>query len=344
MLQDYSSEQLPLLLQGSRGQEYVPALANLSLLRTTHTVPRTERERECVDMIAVGNRAFVKDAFALYVREIRSRNELLTPEKEHQIACAAYSGDVDAKNTLIRANTRLVISTLKLYRSQGTAWQDLIQEGNVGLIRAVEKFNPYMVNDKGEPIKFSTYATWWIRQRAGRAFAEHKGVIRTPARTLPAIRSLLRAQGRFMQEFSRQPDLEELAAASGLKPQTAAFLLELMQRSFVNFDPPIDDDSPLSAMIPDERALSLEDAYDRELLKEQVDAALHTLPERERKVLEERFGLNQGNICRTLEEVRKMFGVSGERIRQLGVQGLKKLRRSTKPETKALRDQVRPVV
>lgn len=320
------------------------AVSNLLLQRTMYAVPKTDRERECADMISIGEYYGSKkvSCLSLYFREIGYREELLSPEAEHEIATASAAGDPDARKTLIRANLRLVVTTVKRYRGLGLPWSDLIQEGNDGLLRAVEKFEPDRRTDQDKPIKFSTYATWWIRQSASRSLADQHPDMRFPAYVYPAIRKLVDAQERFKTEFGYNPDVDELAATARCPKKTAEFLTNVMRRTIVSLDRPAfasDDADLLSNFVADAPVLSLDEAYDQKLLQEQTETVLQTLSERDRMVLKELFGINKSNTPLSGEAVGKIFNVTRERIRQIKNRAMKKLfGQKNSPTMRTLRD------
>ncbi len=238
-------------------------------------------------------------------------------------------GDV-AKDRLIEANLRLVVSVAKRYGGRGMTMLDLVQEGNLGLIRAVEKFQ----HNKG--FKFSTYATWWIRQAITRAIADQARTIRIPVHMVETINRVISTQRRMMQELGHEPSSEELALKLELPPERVREIMKISQEP-ISLEMPIgeEDDSHLGDFIPDEKALAPADAASHQMLREQFDDVMESLTERERRVLELRFGLDTGR-SRTLEEVGKEFGVTRERIRQIEAKALRKLRHPSR--SKKLKD------
>jgi RNA polymerase primary sigma factor len=255
----------------------------------------------------------------MYLKEI-GRIPLLNFDQEIELAKKVEAGDATAKQTLINSNLRLVVSIAKKYIGRGLSLLDLIQEGNQGLIRAVEKY------DWRRGYKFSTYATWWIRQSVTRAIADQARTIRIPVHMVENINRFLRMSRKLMQELGREPSPEEVALALGIEPEKALEIIKISQNP-ASLEAPVgdEDDSKLGDFLFDTSAPTLFDSASRELLKEQVEEVLATLSDRERKVLEERFGLKDGRP-KTLEEVGKLFVVTRERIRQIEAKALRKLR------------------
>jgi len=261
------------------------------------------------------------DSVRLYLREI-GKIPLLNPEEELALAHKVKEGSKDAKDKMAEANMRLVVSIAKRYSGRGLDFLDLIQEGNTGLLRAVEKFDP----DKG--FKFSTYATWWIRQAITRAIADQARTIRIPVHMVETINKLLRTQRRLTQELNREPTNEEIAAAMEMDVDKVEYVMKIKQ-DITSLDANVrddDDDSVLADFIEDDEAVSPEDAATTQLLKEQVKEMLSVLTDREQKILKMRFGLEDGK-SHTLEEVGQEFSVTRERIRQIEAKALSKLRK-----------------
>jgi RNA polymerase primary sigma factor len=271
----------------------------------------------------------INDPVRMYLKEI-GRVPLLSAEEEVELATRIEQGDEEAKRRLAEANLRLVVSIAKRYVGRGMLFLDLIQEGNMGLIKAVEKF------DYRKGFKFSTYATWWIRQAITRAIADQARTIRIPVHMVETINKLIRVSRQLLQELGREPMPEEIAKEMGLTPEKVREIMKIAQEP-VSLETPIgeEDDSHLGDFIPDDDATAPAEAAAYELLKEQLKDVLDTLSEREENVLRLRFGLDDGRT-RTLEEVGKVFGVTRERIRQIEAKALRKLRHPSR--SKRLKD------
>ena len=273
------------------------------------------------------------DSVRLYLREI-GKIPLLSSEEELALANRVVAGDKDAKDKMAEANMRLVVSIAKRYVGRGLDLLDLIQEGNTGLLRAVEKFDP----DKG--FKFSTYATWWIRQAITRAIADQARTIRIPVHMVETINKLLRTQRRLTQELNREPSNEEIAKEMEIEVDKVEHIMKIKQ-DISSLDASIRDDeedSVLADFIEDEDTVSPEESATGQLLKEQVKDMLSALTEREQKILKLRFGLEDGK-SHTLEEVGQEFSVTRERIRQIEAKALAKLRKHR--DAKKLHDYIK---
>ena len=278
----------------------------------------TEEELENIEM-AVPDGVSIEDPVRMYLKEI-GKVPLLTAEEEKELAMKMEAGDMEAKKRLAEANLRLVVSIAKRYVGRGMLFLDLIQEGNLGLIKAVEKF------DYRKGYKFSTYATWWIRQAITRAIADQARTIRIPVHMVETINKLIRVQRQLLQELGREPYLEEIAEKMGLPVERVREIQKISQEP-VSLETPIgeEEDSHLGDFIQDDNVPVPAEAAAFTLLKEQLVEVLGTLTEREQKVLCLRFGLEDGR-ARTLEEVGKEFDVTRERIRQIEAKALRKLR------------------
>ena len=271
----------------------------------------------------------VSDPVRMYLKEI-GNVPLLSAEEEINLAVRIQGGDDIAKQELAEANLRLVVSIAKRYVGRGMQFLDLIQEGNMGLMKAVEKF------DHTKGFKFSTYATWWIRQAITRAIADQARTIRIPVHMVETINKLVRVQRQLLQDLGREPTPEEIGAEMDLPTEKVREILKIAQVP-VSLETPIgeEDDSHLGDFIEDEGAMSPEVFTSSALLREQLEDVLDTLTDREENVLRLRFGLDDGNI-RTLEQVGKVFGVTRERIRQIEAKALRKLRHPSR--SKQLKD------
>ena len=261
----------------------------------------------------------INDPVRMYLKEI-GQIKLLTTEEELELADRITQGDEQAKATLAEANLRLVVSIAKRYVGRGMLFLDLIQEGNIGLMKAVDKF------DVSKGYKFSTYATWWIRQAITRAIADQARTIRVPVHMVETINKLARVERQLTLELNREPTEEELSKKMGTSVEKIRDIYKISQEP-VSLEIPIgeEDDSHLGDFIPDETNMSPEDFAINELLKDEISEVLLTLTEREEKVIRLRFGLEDGRP-RTLEEVGQLFGVTRERIRQIEAKALRKLR------------------
>ena len=282
----------------------------------------TEEELENIEM-AVPDGVSIEDPVRMYLKEI-GKVPLLTAEEEKELAMKMEAGDMEAKKRLAEANLRLVVSIAKRYVGRGMLFLDLIQEGNLGLIKAVEKF------DYRKGYKFSTYATWWIRQAITRAIADQARTIRIPVHMVETINKLIRVQRQLLQELGREPYPEEIAEKMGLPVERVREIQKISQEP-VSLETPIgeEEDSHLGDFIQDDNVPVPAEAAAFTLLKEQLVEVLGTLTEREQKVLCLRFGLEDGR-ARTLEEVGKEFDVTRERIRQIEAKALRKLRQPSR--------------
>ena len=276
-------------------------------------------EEDLVDPVDLAAEYSLDDPVRMYLKEIGTV-PLLSAEEETRLAKRKAEGDEYAKERLIEANLRLVVSIAKRYVGRGMLFLDLIQEGNLGLIKAVEKF------DYRKGYKFSTYATWWIRQAITRAIADQARTIRIPVHMVETINKLIRVSRQLLQELGREPSPEEIAAEMNMPVERVREILKISQEP-VSLETPIgeEEDSHLGDFIQDDHVPVPADAATFTLLKEQLSEVLGTLTEREQKVLRLRFGLDDGR-ARTLEEVGKEFNVTRERIRQIEAKALRKLR------------------
>ena len=278
----------------------------------------TEEELENIEL-AVPDGVSIEDPVRMYLKEI-GKVPLLTAEEEKNLAMRMENGDMDAKKRLAEANLRLVVSIAKRYVGRGMLFLDLIQEGNLGLIKAVEKF------DYRKGYKFSTYATWWIRQAITRAIADQARTIRIPVHMVETINKLVRVSRQLLQELGREPSPEEIAEAMDIPVERVREIQKISQEP-VSLETPIgeEEDSHLGDFIQDDNVPVPAEAAASTLLKEQLVEVLGTLTEREQKVLRLRFGMDDGR-ARTLEEVGREFNVTRERIRQIEAKALRKLR------------------
>ncbi len=271
----------------------------------------------------------INDPVRMYLKEI-GKISLLSPEEELDLSKKAATGDEMAKNILAESNLRLVVSIAKRYVGRGLLFLDLIQEGNIGLMKAVDKFD----YDKG--FKFSTYATWWIRQAITRALADQARTIRVPVHMVETINKMARIQRQLTLELNREPSEEEVAKKMGISVEKVREVIKISQDP-VSLETPIgeEEDSHLGDFVPDASSMTPEEYATNEILKEEIRAVLETLQEREQEVLELRFGLVDGT-SHTLEEVGKRFNVTRERIRQIEAKALRKLRHPSR--AKKLKD------
>ena len=282
-----------------------------------------------LDDVEITKDVNINDPVRMYLKEI-GRISLLTPEEEMDLSIRVASGDEEAKNRLAESNLRLVVSIAKRYVGRGLLFLDLIQEGNIGLMKAVDKFD----YDKG--YKFSTYATWWIRQAITRALADQARTIRVPVHMVETINKMARIQRQLTLELNREPSEEEIAKKMGISVEKVREVIKISQDP-VSLETPIgeEDDSHLGDFVKDVNAMTPEEYATNEILKEEIRSVLETLQEREQEVLELRFGLIDGT-SHTLEEVGKRFNVTRERIRQIEAKALRKLRHPSR--AKKLKD------
>ena len=293
-------------------------------------VVEAPKPEELTDEELLGsNSAKVNDPVRMYLKEI-GVVPLLSNEEEKELAIAVENGDLEAKQRLAEANLRLVVSIAKRYVGRGMQFLDLIQEGNMGLMKAVDKF------DYSKGFKFSTYATWWIRQAITRAIADQARTIRIPVHMVETINKLVREQRKLLQELGQDPTPEQIAERMDMTPDKVREILKIAQEP-VSLETPIgeEDDSHLGDFIEDEVIENPVDYTTRVVLREQLDEVLDTLTDREENVLRLRFGLDDGKM-RTLEDVGKVFNVTRERIRQIEAKALRKLRHPSR--SKQLKD------
>ena len=301
---------------------------------TSHQLSvESQREAEVgtvEDDTALSSNTKINDSVRMYLKEI-GRVPLLSADEEVALALRIQEGDTEAKQELAEANLRLVVSIAKRYVGRGMQFLDLIQEGNMGLMKAVEKF------DHTKGFKFSTYATWWIRQAITRAIADQARTIRIPVHMVETINKLVRVQRQLLQDLGREPTPEEIGAEMDLPTEKVREILKIAQEP-VSLETPIgeEDDSHLGDFIEDDNATSPADQTAYALLKEQLDEVLEQLTDREENVLRLRFGLDKNGEIRTLEQVGQVFGVTRERIRQIEAKALRKLRHPSR--SKQLKD------
>ena len=314
-------------------------ILDLKDLPTDFDEPETddlENEEELSDeelaITAENVDAFADDSVRLSLREI-GKIPLLTPEEEADLAQRIVKGDQKAKNKMVEANMRLVVSIAKRYGGRGLDFLDLIQEGNTGLLRAVEKFDP----EKG--FKFSTYATWWVRQAITRAIADQARTIRIPVHMVETINKVLRTTRKLTSELNREPTNEEIAKELNIEPEKVDYVMRIKQ-DIASLDASVgrdgdDEDSVLGDFVEDEERDSPEESASNQILKEQLSEIIATLTDREQKIIRLRFGIGGGKP-HTLEEVGNEFDVTRERIRQIEAKALAKLRKNK--DTKKLHE------
>jgi RNA polymerase primary sigma factor len=315
------------VVDGSGGPLPATSITDIEEPAIDELIDEEEADEEEADEDTLNNGQYFDDvsddSVRLYLREI-GKIPLLNAEEELALAQRVVAGEKKAKDKMAEANMRLVVSIAKRYSGRGLDFLDLIQEGNTGLLRAVEKFDP----DKG--FKFSTYATWWIRQAITRAIADQARTIRIPVHMVETINKLLRTQRRMTQELNREPTIEELAKELEMEPEKVEYVIKIKQ-DITSLDAGVgrdgeDEDSVLGDFIEDEDGQTPEESATSQLLKEQVQSVLSTLSDREQKIIKMRFGLENGK-SHTLEEVGQEFAVTRERIRQIEAKALAKLRK-----------------
>ena len=280
-------------------------------------------DNEDIDKFLAEEGVAIDDPVRMYLKDI-GKIPLLDPEREAYLAERIALGDQDAKNELVEANLRLVVSIAKKHVGRGMYFLDLIQEGNLGLMKAVDKF------DHTKGYKFSTYATWWIRQAITRAIADQARTIRIPVHMVETIHRVSRASRQLLQEYGREPTTDEIAEKLGMSADKVREIMKASQDP-VSLETPIgeEDDSHLGDFIPDDSSPTPAEAVSYQLLREQLNKVLHTLTPREEMVIKLRFGLEDGRT-RTLEEVGKEFNITRERIRQIEAKALRKLRHQSR--------------
>ena len=313
----------------TKGIEIVEELPEVETLEGPDLADMESAAEEADVDLTVPEGISIDDPVRMYLKEI-GRVPLLNAEEEIVLAKRMEQGDEEAKRRLAEANLRLVVSIAKRYVGRGMLFLDLIQEGNLGLIKAVEKF------DYSKGYKFSTYATWWIRQAITRAIADQARTIRIPVHMVETINKLIRVSRQLLQELGREPAPEEIAQEMEISVERVREIMKIAQEP-VSLETPIgeEEDSHLGDFIEDQDALAPAEAASFMLLKEQLEDVLETLTMREKKVLQLRFGLEDGR-ARTLEEVGQCFGVTRERIRQIEAKALRKLRHPSR--SKKLKD------
>jgi len=329
-------EQLAEVLKGlDMDSDSLDLVYNLLTDNHIEVVSATEEEDDedgsplILDDDALTKDVNINDPVRMYLKEI-GKISLLSLDEELELSHRIADGDEEAKRLLAESNLRLVVSIAKRYVGRGMLFLDLIQEGNIGLMKAVEKF------DSSKGYKFSTYATWWIRQAITRAIADQARTIRVPVHMVETINRMTRHQRQLTLELNREPTEEEIAARMKVPVEKVREIIKIAQDP-VSLDTPIgeEEDSHLGDFIPDERSMSPEEFATNEILKDQISTVLMTLTDREEQVLKLRFGLIDGT-CRTLEEVGQIFGVTRERIRQIEAKALRKLRHPSR--SKKLKD------
>ena len=326
---DYFEKNKVDVLQGTTLEELIGDDDDELLLVPIDDADAEEDEAELIDDVDVLEGVSTEDPVRMYLKEI-GNVPLLTSEEEVELAKRVEQGDEEAKKKLTEANLRLVVSIAKKYVGRGMPFLDLIQEGNMGLMKAVDKF------DYTKGYKFSTYATWWIRQAITRGIADTGRTIRVPVHMVETINKTLRMTRQLLQELGREPTPEEVAAELGVPVSKVREVLKI-SRDPVSLDTPIgeEDDSHLGDFIEDDSAQSPADSAAFSMMREELDNALNSLTEREKQVVRLRFGLEDGRP-RTLEEVGKEFNVTRERIRQIEAKALRKLRHPSR--SKKLKD------
>ena len=329
-------EQLAEVLKGlDMDSDSLDEVYNLLTTNNIEVVSETEGEDAeegsplILDDDALTKDVNINDPVRMYLKEI-GKISLLSLEEELELSHRVVEGDEDAKRKLAESNLRLVVSIAKRYVGRGMLFLDLIQEGNIGLMKAVDKF------DSSKGYKFSTYATWWIRQAITRAIADQARTIRVPVHMVETINRMTRHQRQLTLELNREPTEEEIAERMKIPVEKVREIMKISQDP-VSLDTPIgeEEDSHLGDFIPDERSMSPEEYATNEILKDEISTVLMTLTDREEQVLKLRFGLIDGT-CRTLEEVGQIFGVTRERIRQIEAKALRKLRHPSR--SKKLKD------
>ena len=329
MILDYFEKNKVDVLQGTTLEELIEEVDDDLLLVPIDDPEAEEEETELIDDVDVLEGVSTEDPVRMYLKEI-GNVPLLTSEEEVELAKRVEQGDEEAKKKLTEANLRLVVSIAKKYVGRGMPFLDLIQEGNMGLMKAVDKF------DYTKGYKFSTYATWWIRQAITRGIADTGRTIRVPVHMVETINKTLRMTRQLLQELGREPTPEEVAAELGVPVSKVREVLKI-SRDPVSLDTPIgeEDDSHLGDFIEDDSAQSPADSAAFSMMREELDNALNSLTDREKQVVRLRFGLEDGRP-RTLEEVGKEFNVTRERIRQIEAKALRKLRHPSR--SKKLKD------